>query len=199
VVIDVSNSPSFDDAAVLEFFETSTGNLLAAEAAAGVGHHVALSVVGNDRLPASGYMRAKAAQEKLITDSVIPYSIVRATQFFEFAKAIAEGATTGDAVRLPAVLFQPLAADDVAGVVARTSVGMPRNGIVEVAGPEVFRFDEFIRRGLAARNDQRSVISDPHALYFGTELDERSLLPGDGAQLGAVRFEDWLGATVATA
>jgi uncharacterized protein YbjT (DUF2867 family) len=197
VVIDVSNSPSFEDAAVLKFFETSTGNLLAAEAAAGVGHHVSLSVVGNDRLPASGYMRAKAAQEKLITGSSIPYSIVRATQFFEFAKAIAQDATTGDAVRLAPVLFQPLAADDVASAVARTSVGTPLNGIVEVAGPEVFRFDEFIRRGLAARNDPRHVISDPHALYFGTELDEHSLLPSDKAQLGAIRFEDWLGATVA--
>jgi uncharacterized protein YbjT (DUF2867 family) len=176
VVIDVSNSPSFEDGAVLEFFETSTRNLLAAEAAAGVGHHVALSVVGNDRLPASGYLRAKAAQEKLITRSSMPYSIVRATQF-----------------------FQPLAADDVASVVARTSVGTPLNGIVEVAGPEVFRFDEFIRRGLAARKDPRQVVSDPHARYFGTELDERSLLPGDKAQLGAMRFEDWLGATVATA
>jgi uncharacterized protein YbjT (DUF2867 family) len=199
VVIDVSNSPSFEDGAVLEFFETSTRNLLAAEAAAGVGHHVALSVVGNDRLPASGYLRAKAAQEKLITGSSMPYSIVRATQFFEFAKAIAQDASNGDTVSLPPVLFQPLAADDVASVVARTSVGTPLNGIVEVAGPEVFRFDEFIRRGLAARKDPRQVVSDPHARYFGTELDERSLLPGDKAQLGAMRFEDWLGATVATA
>lgn len=199
VVIDVSNSPSFEDTAVLKFFETSTRNLLAAEAAAGVGHHVALSVVGNDRLPASGYMRAKASQEKLITSSSMPYSIVRATQFFEFAKAITQAATNGDAIRLAPVLFQPLAADDVASAVARTSVGAPLNGIVEVAGPQVFRFDEFIRRGLAARNDPRHVISDAHALYFGTELDERSLLPGDKAQLGAIRFEDWLGATVATA
>jgi uncharacterized protein YbjT (DUF2867 family) len=199
VVVDVSNSPSFEDAAVLEFFQTSTHNVLDAEDANGVGHHVALSVVGNDRLPASGYLRAKAAQEKLIMASSIPYSIVRATQFFEFAQAIAQAATSGDTVLLPPVLFQPLAAEDVARFVTSTSVGAPVNGIVEVAGPEVFRFDEFIRRGLAARNDPRRVIADPHALYYGTELGERSLLPREKAQLGATRFEDWLGAAVATA
>src|SRR5687768_360771 len=163
VVVDVSNSPSFEDAAVMEFFQTSTRNLLAYEAAAGVGHHVALSVVGCDRLPDSGYLSAKIAQEKLIKESSIPYSIVRATQFFEFLKRIADSATEGNTVRLPSVSFQPLAADDVAGVVAKVAMGSPLNGTVEVAGPEQFRFDEFIRRGLNARKDPREVIADPHA------------------------------------
>ena len=192
VVVDVSNSPSFDDAAVMEFFETSTRNLLNYEADAGVGHHVALSIVGCDGLPESGYMRAKVAQEKLIKASSIPYSIVRATQFFEFLKRIADSATEGATVRLPSVRFQPMAADDVAEVVAKTAVGSPLNGIVEVGGPEQFRFDEMIQRGLSANKDPREVMADPHARYFGTELSERSLVPGDGAMLGEIRFEDWL-------
>jgi uncharacterized protein YbjT (DUF2867 family) len=192
VVVDVSNSPSFEDAAVMEFFKTSTGNLLTYEAAAGVGHHVALSIVGNDRLPDSGYMRAKVAQEKLIRESSIPYSIVRATQFFEFVKRIADEATDGNTVRLPPVLFQPIAADDVASAVARVAMRSPLNGVVEIAGPEQFSFDELIRRGLSARNDKREVIADPNARYFGTELSERSLVPGDDAQLGETRFENWL-------
>jgi len=192
VVVDVSNSPSFEDAAVLKFFETSTVNQLAAEAAAGVGHHVALSVVGCDRVPESGYLRAKAAQEKLIRDSSIPYSIVRATQFFEFVNRIADEATVGNAVRIPPVLFQPMAADDVASAVCRVALGPPLKGIVEVAGPERFRFDELIKLGLRARRDPREVIADPHARYFGAELSERMLVPGGDARLGEIRFEDWL-------
>ena len=192
VVVDVSNSPSFEDAAVMEFFKTSTGNLLTYEAAAGVGHHVALSIVGSDRLPDSGYMRAKIAQEKLIKESAIPYSIVHATQFFEFGKRIADSFTEGSTVRVPPVRFQPIAADDVASAVARVAMGSPLNGTVEVAGPEQFRFDEFINRGLSASKDPREVIADPQARYFGTELSERSLVPGDGALLGETRFDDWL-------
>jgi len=192
VVVDVSNSPSFEDAAVLEFFKTSTGNLLTHEAAAGVEHHVALSVVGSDRLPDSGYLRAKIAQEKLIKESSVPYSIVRATQFFEFVNRIADSATDGNTVRLPPVGFQPMAADDVASAVCRVAIGSPLNGIVEVGGPEQFRFDELIRQSLSARKDPREVIADPHARYFGTELSERSLVPGDDAQLGETRFEHWL-------
>jgi uncharacterized protein YbjT (DUF2867 family) len=192
VVVDVSNSPSFEDAAVMEFFETSTRNLLDYEAAAGVGHHVALSIVGCDRLPGSGYMRAKVAQEKLISESSMPYSIVRATQFFEFLQRIADSATEGNTIRLPSVGFQPMAAEDVASAVTRVAIGTPLNGIVEVGGPEKFRFDEFIRRGLSARHDPREVIADPHAQYFGAELSERSLVPDDGALLGETRFEDWL-------
>jgi uncharacterized protein YbjT (DUF2867 family) len=191
VVVDVSNSPSFEDAAVLEFFETSTRNMLDAEAATGVGHHVALSVVGTERLPHSGYLRAKVAQEKLIKGSSIPYSIVHATQFFEFAARIADEATTGETVRLPHVLFQPMAADDVAAAVGRVAVGTPRNGTVEIGGPEQFRFDDFIRQALRARGDARDVVADPHAPYFGTELEERSLVPDDGAELGPTRFDDW--------
>ena len=193
VVIDVSNSPSFEDAAVLKFFETSTSNLLAAEAAAGVGHHVALSVVGSDRAPDSGYLRAKIAQEKLIRTSSIPYSIVRATQFFEFLKRIADEATDGNTVRIAPVLFQPIAATDVANAVARVAVGAPLNGILEVAGPQQFRFDEFIRLGLGARQDPRVVIADPHARYFGAEMGERTLVPDADARLGEIRFEEWLG------
>jgi uncharacterized protein YbjT (DUF2867 family) len=196
-VVDVTNSPSFEEAAALKFFETSTGNLLAAEAAAGVGHHVALSVVGTDRLSASGYFRGKAAQERLIAQSSIPYSIVHATQFFEFIKTFAEAATDGDTIRVAPVLIQPMAADDVAAAVGRTAVGTPLNGIVEVAGPEQFRFDELVRRELAARNDPRHVVTDSQALYFGYELAERTLMPGADAQLGATRFDDWLGMTVA--
>ena len=193
VVVDVSNSPSFADVPVMNFFRTSTGNLLKYEAAAGVRHHVALSIVGTDQLPDSGYLRAKVAQEKLIRESSIPYSIVRATQFFEFVNSIADSATEGGTVRLPPVRFQPMAADDVASAVAKVAMGSPLNGIVEVAGPEQYRFDKLIRLGLRARNDSREVIADPHARYFGTELSERSLVPGDDAQLGETRFEDWLG------
>ncbi len=192
VVVDVSNSPSFDDAPVMDFFKTSTGNLLSYETTAGVGHHVALSVIGCDSLPDSGYLRAKVAQERLIRESSIPYSIVRATQFFEFVNRIADSATEGNTVRLPPVRFQPMAADDVASAVARVAMGPPLNGIVEVGGPEQFRFDELIRLDLSARNDPREVIADPHARYFGTELSEYSLVPGGGALLGEIRFEDWL-------
>ena len=191
VVIDVSNPPTFDGALALEFFETSTTNLLEAEAAAGVRHHIALSVVGTDRLSESGYMRAKIAQEKLIEGSSIPYSIVHATQFFEFIKSIADAATQGDTVRLAPVLIQPMAAEDVATAVAGVAVGAPLNDIVEVAGPEQFRLDEIVRRYLTARDDPRSVIADPHARYYGAELGERTLVP-DNATIGETRFEDWL-------
>ena len=193
VVADVSNSPSFEDAAVLEFFETSTRNLLAAEAAAGVGHHVALSVVGTQRLSASGYFRAKIAQEKLIGSSAIPYSIVHATQFFEFLKAIADGATDQDHnVRLAPVLVQPIAADDVATAVAQVAVGEPLNGMVEIAGPEQFRLDELARRALPARHDPRRAIPDRQARYFGAALNERTLVPDDSARVGETHFHDWL-------
>jgi len=192
VVVDVSNSPSFEDAAVLHFFETSTRNLLAAEAEAGVRHHVALSVVGTDRLSESGYFRAKIAQEKLIRESSIPYTIVHATQFFEFVKSIAAAATEGNTVRLAPVLIQPMAAEDVASALCRIVEGSPVNGIVEVAGPQQFRLDELIRRGLSARNDSREVIGDPGARYFGAALQERTLVPGAGATLAETRFDDWL-------
>jgi uncharacterized protein YbjT (DUF2867 family) len=192
VVVDVSNSPSFEEAAVMQFFTTSTRNLLTHAAAAGVKHYVALSVVGTERLPESAYMRAKNAQETLIRNGGIAYSIVHATQFFEFVKRIADEATHGTTVRLPAALIQPMAADDVAKAVARIAVGAPVNGTVEVAGPEKFRFDELIRQGLSARNDPREVVVDPHARYFGTELAERSLIPADNARLGEIRFQEWL-------
>ncbi|HZM41913.1 MAG TPA: SDR family oxidoreductase [Acidimicrobiales bacterium] len=193
VVVDVSNSPSFEDAAVLEFFQTSTGNLLAAEAAAGVRHHVALSVVGTERLTESGYFRAKIAQENLIKGSGIPYSIVHATQFFEFVARIADDATDGKSVRLAPVLIQPMAADDVAAAVGEVSVGSPANGIVEVAGPEQLRLDELIGRALRDRHDSREVVADPEARYFGARLRERTLVPGDGARLASTTFEEWLG------
>jgi uncharacterized protein YbjT (DUF2867 family) len=192
VVVDVSNSPSFEDSAVLKFFEISTGNLLAAEAAAGVSHHVALSVVGCDRIPESGYLRAKVAQETLIRESAMPFSIVRATQFFEFVRRIADEATIGSRVRIPPVLFQPMAADDVANAVCSVALESPLEGIVEVAGPEQFRFDELIRLGLAARHDPREVVGDPNARYFGAVLGERALVPAGNARLGDIRFEDWL-------
>jgi uncharacterized protein YbjT (DUF2867 family) len=192
VVVDVSNAPSFEDAAVLEFFDTSTRNVLAAEAAAGVGHHVALSVVGTERLSASGYFRAKLVQEQLIEESSIPYSIVRATQFFEFLDRIAADATDGDTVRLPPALIQPLAADDVAGALGRVCVGEPVDGIVEIAGPDQFRLDELVRARLAAAGDPREVIADPNASYFGITPGERTLLPGDGARIAETRYEDWL-------
>jgi uncharacterized protein YbjT (DUF2867 family) len=192
VVVDVSNSPSFEDAAVLEFFETSTRNLLAAESAAGTGHHVALSVVGTERLPESGYFRAKIAQEKLIEDSSIPYSIVHATQFFEFVNRMADAATSGNTVRLAHVLIQPMAAEDVAGEVADVTVGPPLNGVIEVAGPQQFRLDELVRDALHERHDPREVVVDSHAPYYGAELDERTLVPAAGARLGETRFNDWL-------
>lgn len=192
VVVDVSNSPSFEGMAALEFFQTSTHNLLDAEVAAGVGHHVALSVVGADRLPASGYFRAKVAQEKLIAGSSVPYSIVHATQFFEFISRIADAATDGDMVRLAPVLIQPMAADDVARAMARVAVSPPLNGVVEVAGPEQFRLDELVRRRLRVAGDPREVVIDPRASYFGAELDERTLVPDGGARLGPTNFADWL-------
>ena len=192
VVVDVSNSPSFEDAAVMNFFQTSTRNLLSCEAAAGVGHHVALSIVGSEGLPQSGYMRAKVAQEKLIKKGPIPYTIVHATQFFEFTKRIADEATVGDSVRLPPVLFQPMAADDVASALCKVAISSALKGSIEIAGPDVFRFDELIQQRLSADNDPREVVADPEARYFGTELSERSIVPGDNAQLGATRFADWL-------
>jgi uncharacterized protein YbjT (DUF2867 family) len=196
VVVDVSNSPSFEDAAVMDFFTTSTRNLLEAAAAAGVQHYVALSVVGTERLSESGYFRAKIAQEQLIKASAIPYSIVHATQFFEFIKSIAAGATEGNTVRLAPVLVQPMAADDVAKAVGRVAVGTPVNGIIEVAGPEQFRLDALIREGLRARQDPRDVVADPGTRYFGALLGERTLVPADGARLGEIRFQEWLGQPV---
>ena len=192
VVIDVSNSPSWEDAAVLNFFVTSTRNLLTYEAAAGVRHHVALSVVGTDRLSESGYFRAKIAQEKLIKESSIPYTIVHATQFFEFLKGLADISMVGDKVHLPGVLFQPMAADDVASAVGRIAVGAPVNGIVEIGGPEQFRINELVRRRLAALNDSREVIADPDALYSGAKISERTLVPDKNARLGETSFETWI-------
>jgi uncharacterized protein YbjT (DUF2867 family) len=191
VVVDVSNSPSFEDAAVLEFFDTSTRNILKAEAAAGVKQHVALSVVGTERMADSGYMRAKMAQEKLIKSSGIPYSIVHATQFFEFAARIADGATEGETVRVPPVLIQPMAAEDVAAAVCDVTVAAPLNDTVEIAGPEALRFEDFVAQRLQP-DDPRTVVVDPGARYFGARLDERTLLPADGARLGGIRFASWL-------
>jgi uncharacterized protein YbjT (DUF2867 family) len=196
VVADVSNAPSHEDAAVLEFFQTSTRNLLAAESAADVGHHVALSIVGTERLPDSGYYRAKMAQEKLIEDSPIPYSIVHATQFFEFINRIADAATSGNTVRLAHVLIQPMAADDVASAVADVAVGPPVNGVIEIAGPEQFRLDDLVRTTLRERGDAREVITDPHAPYSGAGLHERSLVPAAGARLAGTRLEDWQQSTI---
>jgi uncharacterized protein YbjT (DUF2867 family) len=192
VVVDVSNSPDWEDAAVLKFFETSARSLLTYGAAAGVQHYIALSVVGTDRLSESGYFRAKIAQEKLIKESSIPYSIVRATQFFEFLKGLADISMVGDKVHLPHVLFQPMAADDVATGVGRIAVAAPVNGIVEIAGPEPFRLDELVRRRLATLKDPREVIADPNALCAGARLRERTLVPGNNARLGETRFESWL-------
>jgi uncharacterized protein YbjT (DUF2867 family) len=192
VVVDVSNSPSFEEKAVREFFQTSTGNLLRYEAEAGVGHHVALSIVGTERLSNIPYMRAKIVQERLIKESSIPYSIVQATQFFEFVNAIADSATVGNTVRVPPVLFQPMASEDVANAVARVAAGAPLNGTVETAGPDRFRFDELIRQGLQARNDPREVIADPQAHYYGGAVTELTLVPQGEARLGQIRFEDWL-------
>jgi uncharacterized protein YbjT (DUF2867 family) len=195
VVVDVSNSPSFEAKAALEFFTTATGNLLAAERTAGAAHHVALSVVGTERLPESGYLRAKLAQENLIKESGIPYSIVHSTQFFEFVRNIADSATDGNTVRLSPALIQPIAAEAVAGAVARTAAGEPVNGTIEIAGPEQFGLDELIRRGLGFRGDPRAVVADPQARYYGALLEERSLLPGADARNLGPRFEDWLAQT----
>jgi uncharacterized protein YbjT (DUF2867 family) len=192
VVIDVANAPSWEDKAVLEFFETAGRNLLAAETDTGVQHHVALSIVGADRLPASGYLRAKVAQENLIKASGIPFTIVRSTQFFEFVKGIAESATEGQTVRLSPVLMQPIAADDVATALTDIAVAEPLNGTIEIAGPEPIRMDELVRRFLSVTRDPRKVTTDVHARYFGTELNDQSLTPGDNARLGSTHFEDWL-------
>jgi uncharacterized protein YbjT (DUF2867 family) len=192
VVVDVSNSPTLDGAA-MDFFKTATTNLLKAEAEAGVGHHVALSVVGTDRLaPQSEYFQAKLAQERLISAGPIPYSIVHATQFFEFLKTLADSATVGDTVRMPPVYFQPMAAADVAEGVAIAAVGDPVNGIAEIGGPETFLLPDLIRTALTARGDAREVVADPAARYWGIELEERTLVPGDGATLFDIRFEDWI-------
>ena len=196
VVVDVANSPSFEDKAVLEFFETSGRNLLAAEATAGVGHHIALSVVGTDRLLASGYFRAKMAQENLIKASAIPYTIVRATQFFEFVGAIAQSATDGQTVRLPPALMQPIVSDDVAAALAEIAVAEPLNGTVELAGPEPIQMDELVRRYLSANRDARKVTTDVQAGYFGTAVNDQSLIPGDHPRLGPTRFEDWLSRSI---
>ena len=192
VVVDVSNSPNWEDAAVLNFFETSTRNLLSYEAAAGVKHHVALSVVGTDRMSESGYMRAKIAQEKLIKGSSMPYSIVHATQFFEFLKGLADISMLDGKVHLPHVLFQPMSADDVATAVGRVAVEPPVNGTVEIGGPEQFRVDELVRRRLTSLKDPREVVADPNALYSGAKLNEKTLVPRSNARLGQTRFETWL-------
>jgi uncharacterized protein YbjT (DUF2867 family) len=192
VVVDVTNAPSWEDKAVLEFFETSTRNLLAAEVAAGVGHHVALSVVGTDRLLQSGYFRAKIAQEKLIKSSKIPYTIVRSTQFFEFVNGIAQSATDGRKVRLSPALIQPIVSDDVAAALSEISLGKPVNGTIEIAGPERLRLDQLVGRFLAATHDPREVVTDVHARYFGLELNDQSLTPGDNPRIAPTRFADWL-------
>lgn len=192
VIVDVSNSPSWEEQAVMNFFTTSTNNLLKYGVAAGVGHLVALSVVGTDRLTESPYFRAKIAQEKLIKESGLPYSIVHATQFFEFVKGIADFSTQGNQVHLAPVLIQPMASDDVAKAVGRVAVGTSVNGIVEVGGPEKFRLDELIRLGLSALGDAREVVTDPNALYYGVRVSERTLVPEDDAKLGEIRFKDWL-------
>lgn len=192
VVVDVTSSPSFEDAAVLEFFEKSSRNLLATEAITGVGHHVALSVVGADRMPDSGYMRAKVTQEKLIKSAEVPYTILRATQFFEFMGAIAQLATDGQTVHLPPAFIQPVMSDDVAIALVNITLGEPVNGIVELAGPDRIRLDELIRRFLSAKQDTRQVVADTHARYFGAELNDKSLIPGNNSRIGSTRFKDWL-------
>jgi len=197
VVVDVSNSPSFEDTAVLNFFKNSTGNLLAAERVAGVRHHVALSIVGADRLPHSGYMRAKVAQENLIKASGLPFSILRSTQFSEFMGRIADSATEGKEVRLPTAYIQPIVSDEVVAALAEVVLGAPLNGITEVAGPEKFRLDELVRRVLRTRNDARQVTGDIHAQYFGTELSDESLVPlTTPPHLGTTRFETWFGSAL---
>jgi uncharacterized protein YbjT (DUF2867 family) len=195
VVMDVTNSPSFEDKAVLEFFETSTRNVLAAETKTGIGHHIALSIVGSERLPASGYLRAKVAQEKLIKASPIPYTILRATQFFEFVGRIADEATSGQTVHLPSVLFQPIFSDDLAFNLAKIAVAKPLNGTIEIAGPDAVPFDELVREYLVAHHDPRTVVTDEQARYFGTTLEERSLVPDENALLGSCHFADWLSRT----
>ena len=197
VVVDVANSPSWEDTAVLDFFETSGRNLLAAEGAAGVGHHVALSVVGTDRLLASGYFRAKMAQENLIKASKIPFTIVRATQFFEFVGGIAQFSTEGAMVRLPSALMQPIVSDDVAAALADVAIAEPLNDTVEVAGPEAIRMDESVRRFLSAKGDPRKVITDVRALYYGIEVNDQSLVPGDNPRLGPTHYKDWLNRSTA--
>ncbi|PDT51141.1 MULTISPECIES: SDR family oxidoreductase [Sinorhizobium] len=192
IVVDVANAPVWEDKAVLEFFETSGRNLLAAEAAAGVRHHVALSIVGSERLPDNGYFRAKVAQENLIKASGIPYTILRATQFFEFVGGIAQAGTVGDEIRLSPALFQPMASDDVAAALTDVALAPPVKGTVEVAGPEAIPLDEVVRRFLKATRDARKVVPDVHARYFGSVLDDQSLTPGSNARIGAIRFEDWL-------
>ncbi|MET0776722.1 MAG: SDR family oxidoreductase [Pseudomonas mandelii] len=199
VVVDVANAPSWEDKAVLEFFETSSRNLLAAEAAAGVRHHVALSVVGSERLPDSGYFLAKIAQEDLIKASGVPYTIVRATQFFEFVSGIAQSATVGEQICLSPALIQPMASDDVAAALVDVALAAPVNDTVEVAGPEAMPLDELIRRYLRATEDQRKVVPDVHARYFGSVLDDQSLTPGKHPRLGTIRFEDWLAQSTAEA
>lgn len=199
VVIDLANSPSFEDNAVLEFFETSGRNLLAAEAAAGVRHHVALSIVGTDRIPDNGYFRAKVAQEKLVEGSGIPYTIIRATQFLEFLGAIAASSVDGNIVRISPGLFQPIAADDVAAIVADVALAAPRNGIVEIAGPERAQFNEIVSRYLKAIGDAREVVSDPEARYFGGRVEEHSLVPLGEARLGHIALDEWLGRSQARA
>jgi uncharacterized protein YbjT (DUF2867 family) len=195
VVVDVANAPNWDDAAVLDFFETSSNNLLAAEASAGVTHHVALSVVGADRLMESGYMRAKVAQEELVKDGPIPYTILRASQFFEFLGRIADSSSDRDGVHLPPAFIQPQSADDVAAELAEVAVSEPLNGILELGGPEQFRLDELARRVLSAENDERLVETDVHARYFGAVLEAHSLTPGPDARIAPTRFEDWLNRT----
>jgi len=192
VVVDVANAPQWDDAAVLDFFRTSTGNIVAAEAASGVEHHVGVSIVGADRLPGSGYLRAKVAQEEIVRAAGVPYSIVRATQFFEFIGRIAESAADGDTLRLPTALFQPIAVDDLAAAIATVAEGQPTSTVVEVAGPERIPMFELARRVLAANDDPREVVGDPHARYFGAELDDGSLTAGSDARLGPTRFQTWL-------
>jgi len=192
VVVDVANAPLWEDEAVLKFFETSGRNLLAAEAAAGVGHHVALSVVGTDRLLQSGFFRAKMVQENLIKDSKIPYTIVQSTQFFEFVGAIAQFSTVGQTVHLPPALAQPIGADDVAAAMADVAVGAPVNGTIEIAGPERIPLDQLVGRFLTATQDPREVVTDAHARYFGIEVNDQSLTPGNNARIGPTRFEDWL-------
>ena len=192
VVVDVANAPSWEDKAVLEFFETSGRNLLAAEAAAGVSHHVALSVVGTDRLLASGYFRAKMAQENLIKASPVPYTIVRATQFFEFVGSIAQLATEGEAVRLPAAMMQPIVSDDVADAMVEVALAKPLNSTIDLAGPERIRMDELVRQFLSANGDARKVITDDRALYYGINVNDQSLTPGETPRLGTTRFSDWL-------
>jgi uncharacterized protein YbjT (DUF2867 family) len=192
VVIDLANSPSFEDRAVLEFFVTSGRNLLTAEAAAGVRHHVALSIVGTDRTPDNGYFRAKVAQEKLIEASAIPYTIIRSTQFLDFLGRIADSSADGKTVRLSPGLFQPIAADDVAAIVADVALAAPRNGIVEIAGPDRAPFNDFVARYLKAIGDSRTVVSDPEARYFGGRVEERSLVPLGQARLGRIGLDEWL-------